>query len=272
MIELLKYIILGLVQGIAEPLPISSSGHLIIAQYFFDIDLPGLTFEMFTNFGSLIAIVIFFRRKLLEIIKDFFFFLKTREEKYKPNFWYVIFIAIATIPVVICGLLFNSILEKYLANIYIVASALLVTALILFIINRLSFKKEKKDSEITVVDSLLIGMSQVLALIPGISRSGATISAARTRKISTTSAMKFSFLLYIPVSLGAGILGIKDLLTEDSLSNHIPYYLVSFVVAGIATFFAIKFFANVLNNKKLHYFSIYCVSVAILVIIVAIIK
>ncbi len=263
--EILKYLLLGLIQGIAEPLPISSSGHLILAQHFFDMDLPGLTFEMFTNLGSLIAIIIYFRKKVKEIIVHSFKYIKTRDEKFKADFLYALLIVLATIPVVIFGFLLKDYLEEHLSSIYTVASMLLITALALFIINKLKFSKEKNDEEITVLDSLLTGLAQVVALIPGISRSGATVSVARARKISIDSALKFSFLLYIPVSLGAGILGISDLVTDKELSSYIPYYLVAFIASGVATFFAIGFFTDILKRAKLFYFSIYCTVVAVLV-------
>lgn len=265
MIEIIKYILLGLIQGFAEPLPISSSGHLILAQHFFNIDLPGLTFEMFTNLGSLIAILIFFRKKLIEIIKHFFLYIKTREDKFKSDFFYALFIILATIPVIIFGFLLKDIFEEYLSSIYTVATMLLVTAVVLFIINTLKFEKEKDDTGITILDSILIGFAQVVSLIPGISRSGATVSAARARKISIDSALKFSFLLYIPVSLGAGILGISDLARDSELSSYIGYYIISFIASGIATFFAIGLFTDILKRAKLYFFSIYCICIAVLV-------
>ena len=263
---LLIYIILGIVQGFTEPIPVSSSGHLTIFQNIFDIEaLNDLNFAIFTNFGSFIAIVIIFRKDIAKLIKDFFAYIKTKEEKYKDGFKYCWLIVLGTIPAGIVGFLTKDFIEEKLTNVKLVGVALLITAVFLFLIRKL--KGHKNDKEITALDALKIGLFQMVALFPGISRSGATLVGGMFSGLTREAAFKFSFMLYITISLATMGLGVVDVVSTGIETNLLIGYLIGAVVAGIVTFFATKWFRGVMLKGKLIYFVYYCLIAGTLVIL-----
>lgn len=270
MIEFLKFLLLGFIQGITEPIPVSSSGHLLIFQHLLEKNLNNIDFETLatmTNFGSLIAIIIIFRKKIIELIISFFSYLKTKDKKYYNNYKYCWLIVIGTIPAGIVGIIVTKLdlFDKLEKNMKFVGFTLLITAFFLFLIRKL--KGKKLPEQITTKDALAVGIFQVIALLPGISRSGATIVGGMTRKFKRETAFDFSFILYIPISIATGILGISDLLKADLTVNMWINYIGATVIAGIFTYFATIWFRNIVKNGKLIYFVIYCAIVGSLVII-----
>lgn len=271
-IELIKYLFLGFIQGITEPIPVSSSGHLLIAKTLLErftgsIKIDFDLLAVITNFGSLIAIIIIFWKDIISLFKDFFGYIKTKENKYKPNFKYALLVVVATIPAGIVGLIVTklNIFDALEENVKFVGVMLLVTAVFLFLIRNIKGIKKKED--ITLKDAIVIGLFQVIALFPGISRSGATIVGGMTRKLTREAAFKFSFILYIPISLATMVLGISDLLNANLTSCEWIYYLSSMVIAGIFTFIATKWFRKIVEQGKLIYFVLYCVILGSLVIL-----
>jgi len=264
--ELFKYIILGLTQGITEPLPISSSGHLLIFKKLLKSSMINdLNFEIFLNFGSLIAIIFLFRKDITIIIKDFFLFIKTKKEKYYSNFKYALLIIIGTIPAGLIGFLFKDVIERVFSNVKFVGVSLLVTSLFLFSIRNI--KGSKKDEDISFIDSLFIGLFQAVALLPGISRSGSTIVGGSLNNLSRESALKFSFLLYIPISLATMLLGILDFSASSNFNNLIMFYIIGTLVSAVATYFSAKLFIDIVKKGKLIYFVYYCLFAGIMVIL-----
>lgn len=263
---LLIYLILGIIQGFTEPIPVSSSGHLVIFQHIFNVEaLNDLNFEIFTNFGSFIAIVIIFRKDIAKLIKGFFGYIKTKEEKYKADFKYCLLIVIGTIPAGIVGLLTKDFIETHLSSVKYVGVALLITAVFLFLIRKL--KGHKTDDQITVFDALKIGLFQMVALLPGISRSGSTLVGGMFSGLTRETAFKFSFMLYIPISLATMALGVKDVVETGIEMQTLIYYIVGSVAAMIVTFFSTKWFRGVMLKGKLIYFVYYCLIVGTLVIL-----
>ncbi len=267
--SIISYIVLGFIQGLTEPLPISSSGHVMIISNIVNSKIDIELLAILTNFGSLLAIIYLYRKKLVKLIKDFISHIKKGEEKTKKSFRYVILLIIATIPAGVFGLIvsISDVFEKLEKNIKFVGVTLLITALLLFLIRNIKGKKE--EDKITLKDAIIIGFFQVIALIPGISRSGATIVGGMTRNLKREVAFDFSFMLYIPISLATMILGIKDLLGSNLDSLTIILYIVATIIAGIVTYFATKWFKNIVREGKLIYFVIYCLIVGLLVIIFA---
>jgi undecaprenyl-diphosphatase len=262
----MKYIFLGFVQGLTEPIPVSSSGHLIIFKALLnDNVLNDLNFEIIVNFGSLIAILIIFKEDLINIIKDFFLYLKTKEEKYYSNFKYAWLIVIGSVPAGIAGLLLKDKIEAVLSGVKVVGFALLVTALFLYLIK--DYKGKKDDDHITVTNAIIIGLFQVLALFPGISRSGATLVGGMQQGLKREVAFKYSFMLYIPISLATMILGVKDMLESSISSITWFYYILGAIVSGIVTYFSTTWFKDIVKNGKLIYFVLYCLLAGILVIL-----
>lgn len=263
---LLIYLLLGFIQGLTEPIPISSSGHLVIFKNLFDLDaLQDLNFEIFANFGSLIAIIIVFRKDIAKLFWDFINYIKTKDQKYKSGFRYVSLVALATIPAGLCGLIFNDFIEKYLSNVKYVGIALLVTALFLFLIRKLKGKKD--DNQISIKDAIAIGLFQVVALLPGISRSGATLVGGMFSGLKRETAFKFSFMLYIPISFATMILGVKDVAENGINTSLLMSYILGAIVACIVTFFSTKWFKGIMLKGKLIYFVYYCLIVGTLVIL-----
>lgn len=268
-VNFIKYIILGIIQGFTEPIPVSSSGHLLIFQKLLngiqDIDFNLLA--IITNFGSFIAIVILFKKEIIDLIQSFFRYLKTKEIKYYSNYKYCWMIILGTIPAGIMGLLVTKLdlfnfLEK---NVKFVGITLLITALFLFLIKDFKGKKEKKD--ITFKDALIIGLFQVVALIPGISRSGSTIVGGMFQNLKRETAFNFSFILYIPITLATMIIGIKDLLESSLTPIQILLYFISAFFAFIFTYIGTKWFKQLVKDGKLIYFVYYCSIVGILILL-----
>ena len=260
---LIKYIVLGIIQGFTEPLPISSSGHLMIFKELFKSKiLNDMNFEIIVNFGSLLAILYLYKNEIIDIIKDFFLYLKTKNKKYEINYKYSWLIVIGTIPAVIFGLFIKDFIENNF-NTKLVGLMFIITSLLLYMIKDIKGKKEKKD--IKCIDALKIGLFQALALFPGISRSGATIVGAMKCDLKRETALNFSFMLYIPISIATFVLGISDLINTNS--KLIIPYLISMIISSIITYYSSKLFINIMKKGKLIYFSIYCFVIGILTFI-----
>ena len=263
---LLKYLILGIIQGFTEPLPISSSGHLRIFKSLFNSEvLSDMNFEIIVNFGSLIAILILYRKEIISIIKDFFMYIQTKEKKYSTNYKYAWLIVVGTIPAALLGLFVKDFIEEYFTT-KLVGLMLIITSILLFMIKDIKGKKEKKD--MTYLDALKIGCFQVIALLPGISRSGATVVGGMKSNLTRETALNYSFMLYIPISVASMVLGVKDLVTAGNIGTLAIPYLVSMIAAGIVTYFAAKLFIDIMKKGKLIYFSIYCFIVGVITFLV----
>ena len=266
--ELIKYIILGIIQGLTEPLPISSSGHLLIFRELFNTNMfNDLNFEVMVNFGSFIAILIIFWKDILRLVSSFFKYLfgdKKDKKKYYDDFKYCLLIVVGSIPVGIIGLLFKDKIET-IASVKEVGLALLITALALFVVK--SSNGKKKDNEITYKDALIIGLFQMCALLPGLSRSGMVIVGCLLCGLNRESSLKYTFMLYFPVSVASFGLSRIDIVKSGIASNLLLGYFLGMVAAGIVTYFTYKWLSEIVKNGKLWKFSIYCVLVALFIFI-----
>lgn len=273
--ETIYYIILGVVQGIIEALPVSSSGHLLIANHLLTNFLGFKSVALnntellatITNFGSLIAIIVLYFKDIVLIIKDFFGYLKNKNNECYVNYRYGLYIILATIPAGIIGLIISKlgIFDALNNNIKIIGITLFITGLFLFWIKDANGKKKKED--ITLGDAMTVGGFQVLGLLPGISRSGSTIVGGLYKGLDRLTAFDFSFMLYIPISIATTILGISDLFGSNLSGGEILYFLLSALVASLFTYISVKWFRNVIKNGKLIYFAIYCFIAAILILL-----
>lgn len=264
MIDLLKYIFLGFVQGFTETIPVSSSGHLMIFKTIMNMDVDFDTIAILTNFGSLIAILILFRKDIIKLITGFFKYLSSKDKKSKTEYKYCLLIVLGCIPAGFAGLLVSklNLFDKIEDNVKIVGISLMITALLLYLIR--NFKGKKDDKNLTVKDALTVGIFQILGLFPGISRSGSTIVGGMFSGLKRDTAFKYSFMLYIPMSLAAMALEITELNLESSLMIN---YLSAILVSAIVTFLVTKWFRKIVNEGKLIYFSAYCLIVGLLVVI-----
>lgn len=265
--ELIKYIILGIIQGITEPLPISSSGHIFLFKTLFETNLfNSLNFEIISNFGSFIAILIIFWKDIVDLVGAFFtyIFKKEKRKELVNKFKYCWYIVISTIPVGIIGILFKDKVEN-LYSIKGLTFAFLITALALFIVRNI--KGEKDDKDITIKDAILIGLFQMVTIIPGISRSGTVLVACLLCKLKREVALKYTFILYFPVSVATMILGVSDLLETPGISGMVLPYFAGFIAAGVVTYFSYKWLSDWVKRGKLWKFSIYCLALAIFILI-----
>ncbi len=261
--ELLKYIFLGFIQGFTETIPVSSSGHLMIFKNLMSVNVDYDTIAILTNFGSLIAIIILFWDDIVKIIKGFFKYLIKKEEKAKEDYKYAWMIVLGCIPAGLMGLVVSyfDLFDKIENNIKIVGVSLIITAILLFVIR--NFKGKKDDGKIGIKEAITVGCFQILGLFPGISRSGSTIVGGMTQGLKRDTAFKYSFMLYIPMSLAAMVLEIFELQID---LNLIWYYIAAVLVSLVVTLLVTKWFRKIVNKGKLIYFSIYCFIVGALVI------
>ena len=264
--EALKYTILGIIQGITEPLPISSSGHLLIFKELLNTNMfNDLNFETIVNFGSFLAILFIFRKDIIRLIKNFFTYLFNQDKRKITynDFKYCLLIIIGTIPVGITGFIFKEKIESFV-NVQAVGVALLFTALILFIVRNI--KGEKDDNDITYKDAIIIGLIQMIALLPGVSRSGTVLVGCLLCKLKRETALKYTFMLYFPVSVAAMGLGVLDLVESNTLNTVLLPYSLGFIASCIVTYFAYQWLSNIVKKGSLWKFSIYCLIVGIFVI------
>lgn len=265
--DLIKYIILGILQGITEPLPISSSGHIFLFKSLFKTNLfNDLNLEIFLNFASFIAILIIFRKDVISLIKGFFTFIISKGKECTSEFKYCMLIVVGTIPVGILGLIVKDPLEELLSkNVFFVGIGFLVTAIALLMV--MKTKGNKEDDDITYRDAIIIGVCQAIALVPGISRSGMTLVGCLLCGLSRKSSLKYTFMLYFPVSIVTMILGVKDLVEGGIVVSLLGYYFIGMIFAFVFTYIAYKWLTNIVQNGKLWKFSIYLFIIALFTIV-----
>ncbi|MFP4370988.1 MAG: undecaprenyl-diphosphate phosphatase [Halanaerobium sp.] len=249
-------VFLGLIQGLTEFIPVSSSGHLVIAQYFLDIKEDQILFNVILHIGTLIPIFIIFWQDIEDMIL-------LKKEKRKETFY----ILLAIIPTGIIGVLFQDFFENLFSSAYLTALMLIVTGLILYLAEKIDGGK-KEVEELNFWQPLLVGLAQAGAIIPGISRSGATITASLFQGLNREAAARFSFLMSIPVIGGAGFLQLLNVLESGAFNLDLKIVLLGFFSAVISGYLAIKILLRLLAEKKLNYFSYYCWLVAAVVIVI----
>ena len=253
---LLKYAFLGLVQGVTEPIPVSSSAHVIIVQKLFGLEIAGLGFEVLVNFASLLAILLIYKTDLIQLIKNAYLYLSGKEEQYKKDFHFILYLMIATIPAGLIGYLFNDLISDVFKGMLTIAICLLITGIALWLIRNL--RGRKNEAGLKLKDAVIIGLAQTVALIPGVSRSGATIVAGMGLGLKQSTALKFSFFLYIPISVGSMILEGSSLIRDPEIGTLILPYSLAFICSLVASYFSMKWFMGVMERGQLKYFSWYC--------------
>lgn len=261
----LKYLFLGIVQGATEPIPVSSSGHLIVAQRLLGLQQNGLSFEILTNTASLIAICFIFRQSIGQLIGGFFRYALKRDEASKSDFLFCLYIIIGTVPAGVTAVLFKDQIEAIFTSVHTVSIGLLITGVALWLIRNM--RGRKQDGDLKFKDALLVGLAQAVALIPGISRSGATVITSIAVGMKQDTALKFSFMLYIPVSLGGLVLGISDIASDPNRAELAIPYAIAFITTLIVTFFSMKWFMGIMARGNLKYFAYYCFVAGILMLI-----
>lgn len=271
--SIIEAIFLGIIQGLTEFLPVSSSGHLVLFSHLLEVKEPSIVFEVLVHVGTLIAVVVVFWKEIAILITSFFKLLSKPSEaprlcRTDPGCRLLSAVICATLPVVVFALLFKDKIEALYMSPLFVGFMLIITGTILFVTDRLRVKR--KDLEyITMLDALIIGVGQAVAVLPGISRSGTTIGVGLARGLTRESAARFSFLLTIPAILGALVFAIGDLV-NGAVTISIGAIIAGLLASAITGYLAIHLLLELVKRGKLIWFSYYTWAVGILVVLLSI--
>ncbi len=259
--NLWQALVLGLLQGLTEFLPISSSGHLVLGQYFLHIDkthFEAPVFEVAVHLGTLLSVFVYFRKDIWNVLHDFFLGGEGRRIG--------LMILLGTVPTVIIGFAFKDLFDALFQSPLPVAFALLVTAALLIVAERIKVG-DRQLTGIRWLDALIIGTVQGIAIIPGISRSGSTIATGLITGMSRDAAARYSFLLSIPAIMGAAVLHVKDFMEMSSSTISPVNMFLAAIMAAISGYAAIGILMAVLKKQKLFIFAAYCAVVGIAVLV-----
>lgn len=265
---LIQSLILGIIQGLTEFLPISSSAHLVLVPHLLGWQIPEaqvFPFDVLVQLGTLAAVILYFWKDLWSIIREFFKALVARNPFGTQDArlgWYLI---LATIPAGIAGILIKDTVESFFNSATATAVFLFGTAVLLTLAELLG-KRKRDFADIKWLDALVIGLFQMISLFPGISRSGSTIAGGMFRKLDRPAAARFSFLMSIPVMLGAGLVSFKDALEMPDFSSFLPIILVGFLAALLVGYLSIHWLLNFLGKRSLYVFAVYCILLGTLVL------
>ncbi len=286
--SILQSIVLGIIQGISEFLPISSSGHLVLIPFFFGWDYTPLYFTVIVHFATLLAVMSVFYRDIYKIVKAVVMAIFIREKRNSSDFKLGIFIIIGTIPAAVAGFFLESFVESLFSKPLLVAIFLLWTAVLLWIGEVIGRKNESasegrasrahsgKDSKtgLSYLVAFIVGAGQALAIFPGISRAGSTISFARIFGIKRAQAVRFSFLLAVPVILGSFLFELYNSYDIIFLagSGNAWNLIAGFIFAYLAGFGAIRFLIRLVKKRNLNAFAVYCICLSVIAFIFYIIE
>lgn len=259
---LLDAILLGIIQGLTEFIPVSSTGHLLIAQHLLGIPVDDAIFSflVIVQLGTLISLFAFYWQDLLSIARAT---LDFRQPTLERNLG--LYIIVATIPALIAGYLLSDAVEALFTQPMLQASIRLFAAAILLTLAEAFTQKNRTLTSMTWVDALVVGLFQIIALFPGASRSGSTISGGMFRGFDRPSAARFAFLMSVPVMLAAGGYEMLDVLQLSNLAEFLPLLAVGFITAAIVGWFAIKWLIDYLSKRSLYVFAAYCAVVGTIV-------
>ncbi|MGB5160369.1 MAG: undecaprenyl-diphosphatase UppP [Thermoanaerobaculia bacterium] len=270
MIDWFQALVLGIVQGATEYLPISSSGHLVIAQHLFGLEEPALFFDIVLHLGTLVAVIWYYRKDIVKLVAETFAGLRNlalghswkETLKSYPGFRFALLIVVGTIPTAVIGLAFEDTFERLFGSVRLVGLMLIVTGTVL-LLTRLARSGGRDAAEMTWVDALTIGVVQGLAITPGISRSGITIAAALLLGIDRETAARYSFLLSIPSILGALLLRIGG--AHDGVGT--TALVVGFTAAALTGYFCLALLVRLVKKGRLSWFAPYCFALGLLALV-----
>jgi undecaprenyl-diphosphatase len=264
--------LLGIIQGLTEFIPVSSTAHLLIGQTLLGLpaDDAAFAFNVIIQLGTILSLIVYFWKDLLEIVvttlknlgglRDF----KNLPENAKLG-WYIV---IATIPALLAGVLLKHLVEALFKTPLIEAAIRLFSAAILLTLAEWLTKKNRRLDSMTWLDALIVGVFQIIAVFPGASRSGTTISGGMFRGLDRPSAARFAFLMSVPVMLAAGAYEMLDVLKMPNLADFLPLLAVGFVTAAVVGWFAVKWLLGYLNKNSLYVFAGYCAVAGLVVLVV----
>ncbi|BAL80999.1 undecaprenyl-diphosphate phosphatase [Caldisericum exile] len=255
-------VILGIIQGATEFLPVSSSGHLVVIPALFHLQMPNLPFTMGLHAGTLLALIVYFYREVLGLFKGFFAIFKVKrnsEEEFYLKL--LLMIVVAVIPAGIAGVLLSKKVDQLFSNPKAVSYMFLITGIFLVISSVFSDKARKSIKEMGITDALIVGIFQIFALPPGVSRSGSTITGGIISELNRESASKFSFLVAIPVILGAALLEVRS---SSLIGFTFKDLAVGFIVSFIVGLLSLLAFFPLIKKTKFYVFAVYCFVIGII--------
>jgi len=263
--DYLNTIIFGVVQGVTEFLPVSSSGHLVLLHNFLNIPFGNeIVFDVSLHLASLLAVIYYFRKDIVKMIVSFVVSFSGKKDDYSKISWYIVF---ATIPAAVLGFFFEDVIDFYLRSPLVVVFMLVLVAIFFLIIERRA-KPRVNMTDMSFKNAIVIGLSQALALIPGTSRSGITIITGLSLGIKREDAVKFSFLLSIPIIAGASIKKVPLLFEGDFLNAELYILFIAFIVTFFTAYFVIKFFLEFAKNYNFNIFAYYRIGLAIFMCVI----
>ena len=260
---ILHAFLLGVIQGLTEFIPVSSTAHLLVAEHYLGLDpnsKPLFSFSVLVQLGTLVSVFSFYWKDLLGLVRAFL--AKPFSSQENRLAWNIV---IATVPALIFGFVLKDAVETLFRDPLLGAAIRLITAAVLLSLAEWLTKKNRKLDSMTWLDALFIGILQVLAIFPGASRSGTTISGGMFRGFDRPSAARFAFLVSVPVMLAAGGYETLDVIRMPNLGEFLPLLAVGFMTAAIVGWFAIKWLIDYLSKRSLYVFSIYCAVVGTIV-------
>jgi len=269
-LSLLEAVLLGIVQGLTEFLPVSSSGHLVLGEFLLGVKFDDISFEVFLHFGTFFSVVIVFRHTIWSIFKAVWLkaksiFIREVTSSGSEDWHLFLLIVAGSVPAGIAGMVFKNYVERSFSSVTFVSVMLLVTGAVLIFTQ--FFKATRR--KLNFGDALLVGLAQALAMLPGISRSGLTISTGIFKKVERSRAAEFSFLLSLPAILGASLLELKDVLSYADSGQGLKIYVTGAVTAFVVGYLAIKFLLSIIKKGKFQYFGFYCFAVGFFFLIFA---
>jgi len=268
---ILQSIILGIIQGFTEFLPISSSAHLVLTPYLFGWNIAGeqdFIFGVLVQMGTLVAVIVYFWRELAAIISSFVKALIKRQPFGEPQARFGWLLILATIPAGIFGILVKDSVEEAFSSPIATAIFLLITAGLL-LISEVVGKRSRELTSVSWKDALMMGLFQAISVFPGVSRSGSTITGGMLRNLDRPSAARFSFLMSVPVMFAAGLLATLDMFSSGIVSESLPVLIPGIIAAGIVGYLSIHFLLRFLARSPLYIFSAYCTILALVVLFFA---
>lgn len=264
--SILQALALGIIQGLTEFIPVSSSGHLLLMQKAMGITASGFTFDVALHIGTLAALILFFHKDLIRLMRAIF--VKSEQSKLA---WLLVF---ATIPAAIIGFLFESAAESRFRSATLVSINLAIFGLIMLLAERFArrYKNQANLNKISTKQALTMGFAQAAAIVPGVSRSGSTITAGLFLGLDRVAATRFSFLLGIPITLGAVLKVLIKQSAFTEIGQNTSIFIIGVLTAFLSGIFAIKFMLNYLSKHSLSVFAYYRITLAIVVLAVIALK
>jgi len=271
--NVLSALFLGLVQGITEFLPVSSSGHLAVLQNFMNVQETDLLFELLLHMGTLASILVVYRVEIKEMLKDGLEYVRLKSDSnsdepvaLKPPGRALLLVIIGTLPMV-GGVFFIGSIERLFFNTFFIAFAFLITGGLVFVSSKYIRQGNKTEKTMTIADALLIGLAQTVALLPGLSRSGTTIAVGLSRGLSGQFAVRFSLLLAIPAIAGGFVVTLFRAITGGADFSNLHAYLAGFVVAAVVGYFAIHLIRRLMAKGYFGNVAYYCWAIGVLTLI-----